>query len=154
MDPIIKLTTVITNGKKKKIDKMLKTCKVELNTEERALPTKKLLKMIMQRWINASDALLEMIITHLPSPKEAQKYRVKYLYEGPMTDPTAIAIRDCDPKGPLCMYVSKMVPTADRSRFFAFGRVFSGTVGSGMKVRIQGPHYVPGEKKDIYIKTI
>ncbi len=154
MNPIIKLTKVITDGKKKKINKMLKTCQVVLSTEERALPTKKLLKMIMQRWINASDALLEMIVTHLPSPRQAQKYRVKYLYEGPMTDETAIGIRDCDPKAPLCMYISKMVPTNDRSRFFAFGRVFSGTVASGQKVRIQGPHYVPGTKKDIYIKTI
>jgi len=32
-----------------------------------------------------------------------------------------------------------MVP-ADKGRFFAFGRVFSGTVQSGQKVRIQGPN--------------
>ena len=41
-------------------------------------------------------------------------------------------------------YVSKMVPAADKSRFYAFGRVFSGTVAKGQKVRIQGPHYKPG----------
>jgi elongation factor 2 len=34
------------------------------------------------------------------------------------------------------MYISKMVPTSDYSRFFAFGRVFSGTIGTGDKVRI------------------
>jgi len=33
-------------------------------------------------------------------------------------------MRACDPKGPLMMYVSKMVPTTDRNRFFAFGRVY------------------------------
>lgn len=52
------------------------------------------------------------------------------------------------------MYVSKMVPTTDRSRFFAFGRVFSGTVGTGQKVRIMGPNYKPGKKEDIFEKTI
>ena len=52
------------------------------------------------------------------------------------------------------MYVSKMVPTADRGRFFAFGRVFSGVVASGAKVRIMGPKYQPGGKDDLYIKTI
>lgn len=108
----------------------------------------------MQKWINASEALLEMIVTCLPSPKMAQKYRVSYLYEGPLTDTTAVAIRDCDPKGPLCMFVSKMVPTADRSRFFAFGRVFSGTIATGQAVRIQGPHYVPGSKHDLFCKNI
>jgi elongation factor 2 len=39
-----------------------------------------------------------------------------------------------------------MVPSADRGRFFAFGRVFSGTVKAGLKVRIQGPDYIPGTK--------
>ena len=47
-----------------------------------------------------------------------------------------------------------MIPTADKGRFLAFGRVFSGTVRTGQKVRILGPHYVPGEKKDLYIKSI
>ena len=54
-----------------------------------------------------------------------------------MDDESAIGIRDCDPKGPLVFYVSKMVPAIDKSRFYAFGRVFSGTVKSGPKIRIQ-----------------
>lgn len=33
--------------------------------------------------------------------------------------------------GPLMMYVSKMVPTSDKGRFYAFGRVFSGTIATG-----------------------
>jgi len=45
----------------------------------------------------------------------------------------------CDPKGPLMVYISKMVPSADKGRFVAFGRIFSGTVSAGQKVRIMGP---------------
>ncbi|KAJ8130098.1 hypothetical protein O1611_g3532 [Lasiodiplodia mahajangana] len=52
------------------------------------------------------------------------------------------------------LYVSKMVPTSDKGRFYAFGRVFSGTVKSGIKVRIQGPNYTPGKKEDLFIKAI
>jgi elongation factor 2 len=52
------------------------------------------------------------------------------------------------------MYVSKMVPTSDKGRFYAFGRVFSGTIATGQKVRIQGPHYKPGSKEDLNIKSI
>jgi len=47
-----------------------------------------------------------------------------------------------------------MVPTNDKGRFYAFGRVFSGTVSTGQKVRIMGPNYVPGQKKDLYVKGI
>jgi elongation factor 2 len=45
-----------------------------------------------------------------------------------------------------------MIP--DGGRFYAFGRVFSGTVSSGQKVRIQGPNYVPGSKNDLHVKNI
>ena len=62
----------------------------------------------------------------------------------------------CDPEGPLMVYISKMVPSADKGRFIAMGRVFSGTVSSGMKVRIMGPEYKPGNKMetDLHIKSI
>ena len=57
-------------------------------------------------------------------------------------------------QGPLMMYVSKMVPTVDKGRFYAFGRVFSGIVATGLKCRIMGSNYVPGKKEDLYIKNI
>ncbi|KAF7351237.1 Elongation factor 2 [Mycena sanguinolenta] len=48
-----------------------------------------------------------------------------------------------------------MVPTSEKGRFYAFGRVFSGTLRSdGQKVRIQGPNYVPGKKDDLFIKAV
>lgn len=52
------------------------------------------------------------------------------------------------------MYISKMVPTTDKGRFYAFGRVFSGSVSTGLKVRIMGPNYTPGKKEDLYLKPI
>merc|ERR1712182_85114 len=54
------------------------------------------------------------------------------------------------------MYISKMVPTSDKGRFYAFGRVFSGTVMTGAKVRIQSPFYNPesGSKEGLNVKNI
>merc|ERR1719437_107354 len=71
-----------------------------------------------------------------------------------MDDTAASAMRACKPDGPLMMYVSKMVPTSDKGRFYAFGRVFSGTIATGQKVRIQGPHYKAGSKEDLNVKNI
>lgn len=48
-----------------------------------------------------------------------------------MDDECATAMMACDPKGPLMIYISKMVPSNDKGRFVAFGRVFSGTVSAG-----------------------
>jgi elongation factor 2 len=47
-----------------------------------------------------------------------------------------------------------MVPSADKGRFYAFGRIFSGTIASGQKVRIMGANFKPGKKDDMYEKNI
>ncbi len=52
------------------------------------------------------------------------------------------------------IYISKMIPTKENGRFYAFGRVFGGTVATGQKVRIMGPNYKPGSKTDLNIKNI
>ena len=154
IEPIVKISRACIEMNQELIDKLLVSIGVKLTSEEKELQTKKLLKTIMQKWIDAADALLEMMILHLPSPKTAQAYRYKYLYEGPDDDECAIGMKNCDINGPLMMYVSKMVPTADKGRFYAFGRVFSGKVSIGQKVRIMGPNYTPGKKTDFMEKTV
>merc|ERR1719236_130357 len=144
----------IMNDDKAKYEKMMSSLGIVMKGDEKSLTGKPLMKRAMQIWINAADTLLSMIVMKLPSPRTAQKYRVENLYEGPMDDEGACAIRACDPAGPLMMYVSKMVPTSDKGRFYAFGRVFSGTIATGQKVRIQGPHYKPGGKEDLNVKSI
>eukprot|EP01098_Paradermamoeba_levis_P007003 TRINITY_DN290_c0_g1_i1.p2 TRINITY_DN290_c0_g1~~TRINITY_DN290_c0_g1_i1.p2 ORF type:complete len:841 (-),score=338.38 TRINITY_DN290_c0_g1_i1:133-2655(-) len=154
LDPIYKLFDAVMNNKKDVFEKMITTLKVKLETEEKDQTGKVLLKTVMRKFLPAADSLLEMMVIHLPSPVTAQKYRCETLYEGPLDDECATAIRNCDADGPLMMYVSKMVPTNDKGRFYAFGRVFSGTIKTGQKVRIMGPNYTPGKKEDLYIKSI
>jgi len=154
MDPINKLVTSIMNDETETYQKIMASIGVVLKGEEKELKAKALLKNVMQKWLGLADALLGMFVLHLPSPKQAQKYRVENLYEGPMDDECGTAIRECNPDGPLMMYVSKMVPTSDNGRFYAFGRVFSGIIATGQKVRIMGPNYIPGKKEDLYIKSI
>ncbi|KAJ0231815.1 Transcription factor [Hirschfeldia incana] len=148
------INTCMNDDDKDKLWPMLQKLGVTMKSDEKELMGKHLMKRVMQSWLPASGALLEMMIFHLPSPSKAQRYRVENLYEGPLDDKYATAIRNCDPDGPLMLYVSKMIPASDKGRFFAFGRVFAGKVGTGMKVRIMGPNFVPGEKKDLYVKSV
>jgi elongation factor 2 len=154
MDPIVKMCNAVMEERKQKYTKMMKAVNVTLPPDAKDLIGKPLLKRIMQTWLPASDAVLEMIVVHLPSPVAAQQYRADTLYDGPLDDACANGIRACDPDGPLVMYISKMVPTSDKGRFYAFGRVFSGTVKTGQKVRMLGPNYVPGKKTDLWVKNI
>lgn len=154
LDPIIKLANAVLNGKKEVYEPIIKKINCELKGEEADLLGKQLLRKVMQKWINASDALLEMMILHLPSPKVAQKYRTLYLYEGPMDDECAKGMIACDPNGPLMMFISKLIPTNDGGRFYAFGRIFSGTVSVSKKVRILGPNFKMGKQEDVFEKNV
>ncbi|CAM6059149.1 unnamed protein product [Sphagnum tenellum] len=153
-NPIKQIINVCMNDQKDKLWPMMAKLGCSLKGEEKDLMSKALMKRVMQSWLPASSALLEMMIYHLPSPATAQKYRVENLYEGPIDDQYTTAIRNCDPEGPLMLYVSKMIPASDKGWFFAFGRVFAGKVATGMKVHIMGPNYVPGGKKDLYTKSV
>lgn len=153
LDPIFKVVKSAMAGEKDKV--LLEKLGIKLSHDDMEIPEpKKFMKAVMRTWLPAGDALLQMLTIHLPSPVTAQRYRMEMLYEGPHDDPVAVAIKTCDAKGPLCLYVSKMVPTSDKGRFYAFGRVFSGTVATGQKVRIMGPDYVPGKKDDLNIKNV
>lgn len=154
LDPIFKVFDAIMNFKKEETEEMLGKLGVQLKGDDKSKEGKELLKVVMRTWWPAGEALLQMIAIHLPSPVTSQRYRMEILYEGPHDDEAAVAIKNCDPNGPLMMYISKMVPTADKGRFYAFGRVFSGVVASGQKVRIMGPNYTPGSKVDFNEKAI
>ena len=106
------------------------------------------------------DAVLEMIINHLPSPLVAQKYRIPHIWPGDMESEVGKSLSSCDPKGKFVMVVTD-VSVDPHAGDIATGRVWSGTVRKGMdvyiinqgrKVRIQqvgvfiGPHRVPMEE--------
>merc|ERR1712227_670162 len=154
LDPIYKAFKSIMSEDKEATEKIVKACGVTFKGDDKELVGKPQLKCFMRTWLPAGDTLLQMIAIHLPSPLTAQAYRCEMLYEGPQDDDVAKAFRTCDAQGPLMAYISKMVPTSDKGRFYAFGRVFSGTIATGQKVRIMGPNFVPGSKTDLYNKQI
>jgi len=154
LKPIYEVFNSCMNKTKEEALALIEKIGIKLTTEEKENDGKQLLKVIMRKWLPAGSAMLQMIVIHLPSPVTAQKYRTELLYEGPIDDEVATATKACNPDGPLMMYISKMVPTTDKGRFYAFGRVFAGTVATGQKVRIMGPNYVPGKKEDLYEKSI
>ncbi|KAJ3177251.1 Elongation factor 2 [Irineochytrium annulatum] len=154
LEPIYRLFDLtFTNPNPDKLPSVLDQLRIRLKSGELALTGKDLLKAVMRAFLPAADAMLELVCIHLPSPVAAQAYRAEMLYEGPMDDACAQAIRACDPEGPLMVYVSKMVPS-NAGRFYALGRVFSGVVRPGQQVRIMGPNFVFGRKDDLAIKPV
>lgn len=155
--PIRTIFDAVNNEKTDVYEPIVKALRLKIpkgELDKAKIKTKDVIKLVMRHWIPAGDALLDMFVEHLPSPTVAQKYRVENLYSGPLDSPEAEAVRKCDPDGILAMYISKMVPTSEKGRFIAFGRVFAGTVKTGQEVRILGPDYEHGKKTDLAVKKI
>ena len=154
LDPISLLVKSILNNEKAKYSKMLKSLNIILSPEEGDQSGQALLKTVMRKFLPIDQDLLDMLVLHLPSPVTAQKYRVECIYEGPANDEYAQAIAACDPNGPLMLYIAKLIPTNEKGRFYAFGRVFSGTVSPGQIVNIMGPEYNYGDRRNSFINSV
>ncbi len=72
-----------------------------------------------------SQAILEMVVDHLPNPIIAQNYRIRKIWEGDINSEVGKAMINCDPNGPLVICLSKV--QADKHGLIATGRIFSGT---------------------------
>lgn len=171
LGPIFKLSRALMDNDWVTADKLLTVFDVTLKAEDRQLLGKDLFRRVMSKFLPLADALKEIIIDHIPSPAVAQKYRAEILYTGPIDHPVriviavvfmqlycfcwafsynfmqnAIGIRDCNPDGPLVVFISKMAPASGKG-FYAFGRVFSGTLKPGMKAYILDP-LAPSKAKE------
>ncbi len=82
-------------------------------------------------------AILEMVIMELPSPIEAQKYRIPKIWSGDLNSEVGRAMIECDPNGPttICVTNVKMDP---KDGLVATGRIFSGEIEDGDQVYLLG----------------
>ncbi|MFO8019746.1 MAG: GTP-binding protein [Promethearchaeia archaeon] len=76
-------------------------------------------------YLSITDAVLGMVVQHLPNPNVAQEYRIKKIWDGPINSNIGKAMRKCDPNGPLIICLSKV--QVDNHGLVATGRIFSGT---------------------------
>ncbi|MBN1803572.1 MAG: GTP-binding protein [Candidatus Lokiarchaeota archaeon] len=70
------------------------------------------------------EAILKMVVDHLPNPIKAQKYRIQKIWTGELDSPIGKAMTECNPNGPLIVCLSKV--QAIKQHLVATGRVFSG----------------------------
>lgn len=79
------------------------------------------------------QVVLDMIIRHLPSPVEAQKYRIPKIWKGDIESEIGKQMLNCDPNGRLAAIVTKMIPD-EHVGFVATARIFSGKIFKGKEI--------------------
>ena len=86
-----------------------------------------------------SDVLLGMVVEHLPSPKEAQIYRVPSIWDGDVESPAGKCMIETAPDGPLAVMVTN-VSVDKHAGEIATGRVYGGAIEKGTEVYLVGSH--------------
>lgn len=93
------------------------------------------------------SVVLNMVINHLPNPKDAQKYRIPKIWHGDPDSEIGKALINCDPNGPAAFVVTKIVMDKHAGEVAA-GRLFSGTIKLGDAM------YLNQAKKDIRVQQV
>jgi len=132
LSPLYKIISAIINRDSTVVTNFLATLNITLSKEDSELQGKPLLKAMLCTGFPLAAALLEVTVVHLRAPATSTR---NLCYESPIADSDdkrIQGIRNCDPQGPLMIYIAKMVrnPT-DPSKFYSFGRIYSGTLRAG-----------------------
>lgn len=93
-------------------------------------------EMWLRENLPLDEALLEMIVKHLPDPKTAQKYKIPRIWKGDLDSPEGKSLLECDPNGPLLGMITKIFIEPKSKRPTLIGRIFSGTIKNGQEIRL------------------
>ncbi len=83
------------------------------------------------------DTIFEMVVTQLPNPIQAQAYRTPVIWSGEVDAEVGQSMLKCNPQGPVAMMITD-VSVDPHAGDIATGRVYSGTVQKGVRVKLIG----------------
>ncbi|MBP7708075.1 elongation factor EF-2 [Candidatus Pacearchaeota archaeon] len=85
---------------------------------------------------NASlfEVMLDVVVTHLPSPLEAQRYRIPRVWKGDLESEFGKQLLAADPKGEPAFVITRIVIEPRSGKEISAGRLFSGTLKVGQDV--------------------
>lgn len=81
------------------------------------------------------DVILDMVIRHLPNPKQAQESRIPVIWKGDTQSDLGKDMLTANPEGKLCMVITDII-VDDQAGVISTGRVFSGTLEKGKNVKM------------------
>ena len=146
--PIYKLYSQVVGEEAPVLARTLRQLGIKLKRSELHLDVKPLLKLVMTQFLGRATGFVDMLVQHVPSPAANAAAKVRTTFSGPADGVEGSAMCKCDPAGPLMVNVVKCYAAPDSTKFFAFGRVMSGTVKAGSMVQVRGEKYTFEDSED------
>lgn len=148
LEPLYKIFSQVLGEHESVVKRMLDEFGVALKPSAFRKDIKPFLKDACCAIFGTATGLVDLLVQHVPSSHAGQEAKVRRLYTGPQDDEIVGHAISCNSKGPLLIHIAKLFPKPDVSSFDAFGRIFSGTVKPGDKVRVLGEGFTPEDEED------
>lgn len=154
LEPLYKIYSQVIGEHKKSVETTLAELGVTLSNAAYRLNVRPLLRLACSSVFGSASGFTDMLVQHIPSPRDAAVKKVDHIYTGPKDSSIYKAMTQCDSSGPLMVNITKLYPKSDCSVFDAFGRVYSGKIQTGQTVRVLGEGYSPDDEEDMTVKEV
>ncbi|XP_047135994.1 116 kDa U5 small nuclear ribonucleoprotein component isoform X1 [Hydra vulgaris] len=154
LEPMYKLFAQVVGDVDSTLPQVLDELGIYLTKSELNMNIHPLLRLVCKKFFGEFTGFVDMCVKHIPSPLVSAFNKIKYLYTGPFDSEIAESMIDCDSEGPLMIHTTKLFPSEDGTQFYAFGRIFSGTLHAGQNVRVLGEGYTLEDEEDSRISVV
>lgn len=154
LEPLYKLYTQVLSSDIDHLRITLASLGIHLKPQVFKIDVRPLLKLVLKQFFGDSSGLVDAIVTHVPSPLDGAATKIDRIWTGPKRGLMYDAILKCDLEGPLIVAVAKLYQTTDALDFRAFGRVLSGTIKVGDRVRVLGEGFSQDDDEDSALTTV
>lgn len=148
LEPLYKIFAQVVGDVDTTLPDVLDELYIRMTAEEMKMNIRPLLRLVCTRFLGDLCGIVDMCVNHISSPQINAPIKVSHIYTGPIESPIGQDMINCNPNGRLMIHTSKMYPTEDCTLFMVLGRVMSGTIEAGQKIRVLGESYTRFDEED------
>eukprot|EP00002_Diphylleia_rotans_P024681 TRINITY_DN4880_c0_g1_i1.p1 TRINITY_DN4880_c0_g1~~TRINITY_DN4880_c0_g1_i1.p1 ORF type:complete len:976 (+),score=217.16 TRINITY_DN4880_c0_g1_i1:58-2985(+) len=154
LEPLYKIYSVTIGESPDTVQETLADLGISLKKSQFTLDSRPLLKLVLQQFFGPSYGFAEMCVNFFPSPVEGARKKIESTYTGPLNSNVAQSMMECNANGTLMVNIVKLYSKADCSGFDSFGRIMSGTIRVGDRVKVLGEAYTLDDEEDMTYQEV
>ncbi|CEM07887.1 unnamed protein product [Vitrella brassicaformis CCMP3155] len=148
LEPLYKIFAHTSSEEQPELEPLLRELGVFLRKDDFILDTRSLVKKVSRSFFGTSSAFVDMVVAHVPNPRENARRKVEHIYTGDQKGLIAAEMKDCATDGHLMIHTTKNYHRPDCGQFDVLGRVMSGTIYKGQRVKVLGEAFSLDDDED------
>ncbi|GFE54716.1 elongation factor 2 family protein [Babesia ovis] len=154
LEPLYKIFSHVASDEREELTPILEQLGVALRSSDYRMDTTKILQKVFSIMFNDPTGFVNFVVANVPPPTETGKTMIDTLYTGERGTQICEGIEKCDPEAQLMIHIVKNYYRLDTNSFDIFGRVMSGTVKKGQRIKILGQGYTLDDDEDVQIRNV